>query len=29
VESAHLVFETPVGDVFASDHFGVVADLRL
>ena len=29
VESAHIVFETPVGDVFASDHFGVVADLRL
>ena len=29
VESARLVFETPVGDVFASDHFGVVADLRL
>jgi endonuclease/exonuclease/phosphatase family metal-dependent hydrolase len=29
VESARLGFESPVGDVFASDHFGVVADLRL
>jgi len=29
VESARLVFEASVRDVFASDHFGVVADLRL
>ncbi len=29
VESASLSFDTPEGDVFASDHFGVVADLRL
>jgi len=29
VESARHAFEAPVGDVFASDHFGVVVDLRL
>jgi endonuclease/exonuclease/phosphatase family metal-dependent hydrolase len=29
VESARLAFEVPVGDVFASDHFGVIADLRV
>lgn len=29
VESARLAFEAPVGDVFASDHFGVIADLRV
>jgi len=29
VESARLAFAAPVGDVFASDHFGVVADLRV
>jgi endonuclease/exonuclease/phosphatase family metal-dependent hydrolase len=29
VEAARLAFESPVDDVFASDHFGVVADVRL
>ena len=29
VESARLAFEAPVGDVFASDHFGVMAELRV
>jgi endonuclease/exonuclease/phosphatase family metal-dependent hydrolase len=29
IESARLVFDVPVGDVFATDHFGVVVDLRV
>jgi len=29
VENARLILDQPVGDTFASDHFGVVADLRL
>jgi endonuclease/exonuclease/phosphatase family metal-dependent hydrolase len=29
VEAARLVFDEPVGDLFASDHFGVAAELRL
>ena len=29
IESARLAFETPRRDVFASDHFGVVVDVRL
>ncbi len=29
VESARLAFTTPVGDVFASDHFGLVVDIRI
>ena len=29
VESARLAFEVPVGNVFASDHFGVIAVLRI
>jgi endonuclease/exonuclease/phosphatase family metal-dependent hydrolase len=28
VEAAWLAFEEPVGDLFASDHFGVVAEVR-
>ena len=28
VEVARLAFEEPVGDLFASDHFGVVAEVR-
>jgi endonuclease/exonuclease/phosphatase family metal-dependent hydrolase len=28
VESARLAFDQPAGDVFPSDHFGLVADLR-
>jgi len=29
VEHARLILDQPVGDTFASDHFGLVADLRL
>ncbi len=29
VESARLAFTTPVGNVFASDHFGLVVDIRI
>jgi endonuclease/exonuclease/phosphatase family metal-dependent hydrolase len=29
VESARLVFTEPVGDLFASDHFGVLAEVRV
>jgi endonuclease/exonuclease/phosphatase family metal-dependent hydrolase len=29
LESARLAFDMPVGDVFASDHFGVIAVLRI
>jgi endonuclease/exonuclease/phosphatase family metal-dependent hydrolase len=29
VASARLAFEAPVGDVFASDHFGVMAELSV
>ena len=29
VGGAQLVFEQPVGDVFASDHFGVLAEIRV
>jgi endonuclease/exonuclease/phosphatase family metal-dependent hydrolase len=29
VVSSRLAFDQPVGDLFASDHFGVLADLRL
>ena len=28
VERARVVLDEPAGDVFMSDHFGVVADLR-
>lgn len=28
IESVRLTFTAPVGDVFASDHFGLVADIR-
>lgn len=29
IESAQVVFDVPRGDVFASDHFGVLADVRV
>jgi endonuclease/exonuclease/phosphatase family metal-dependent hydrolase len=29
VSTARLVFDEPVGDVFASDHFGVLAEIRV
>jgi len=29
VSSARLVFDDPAGDVFASDHFGVLAEIRV